>query len=110
MTQNTLPYYQAARFKAKLEAGVVYNAVQELIHKDIDCDLSAYRFKRETTWHVVVIGEKPSDKLHVEIEAQLTNGTLVTLDTEVLAYLMDRRGEASLLGPWVERHYSSPEE
>lgn len=59
MAQNALPYYQAARFKNKSAAGVVYDAVQALIYADIDCDLSAYRFKRETTWHVVVIGENP---------------------------------------------------
>lgn len=110
MAQDTLPYYQAARFKTKLEAGIVYIAVQKLIFIDTDCDLSAYRFKRGNIWHVVVIGEKPSDKIHVDIEAQLTNGTLVTLDKDVLSELMDRRQWAIQLGPWVERHYSLPEE
>jgi hypothetical protein len=106
MTQQSLPYYQAARFPNKKEAGTVYDAVQALIYADIDCDLSAYRFKLNTTWHVVVIGEKPSDKLHVDIEAQLTNGTLVTLDSNVLYELLARRVEAIQLGPWVEGHYS----
>jgi len=110
MAQYTLPYYQAARFKNRTAAGVVYNAVQELIYKDIDCDLSAYRFKLNTTWHVVVIGENPSDKLLVDIEAELTNGTLITLDAGVLFELMDRRQQTIQLGEWVEGHYASPEE
>lgn len=57
-------------------------------------------------WYVVVIGEKPSDGLHVQIEAQLTNGRLVTLDHDYLLALMQRRGQAIQLGPWVEGHYS----
>jgi hypothetical protein len=110
MTQQSLPYYQAARFKNKTTAGVVYDAVQKLIYLDIDCDLSAYRLKHKKSWHVVVIGEKPSDKLHVDIEAQLTNGTLVTLDADVLFELMDRRQYAIQFGPWVEGHYHTSEE
>jgi hypothetical protein len=110
MAQDALPYYQAARFKNKTAAGVVYDAVQELIYNDVDCDLSAYRLKLNTAWHVIVIGEKPSDKLHVNIEAQLTNGTLVTLDSDVLHELLTRRVEAIQLGSWVEGHYQSPEE
>jgi hypothetical protein len=110
MAHEDLPYYQAARFKTKTLAGIVYNTIQDLIYHDIDCDLSAYRIKLNGTWHVIVIGEKPSDKLHVAIEAQLTNGTLVTVDRAVLLRLMDRRAEATLLGPWVEAHYLSPEE
>lgn len=84
--------------------------MQDIIYKDVDCDLSAYRIKLKGTWHVVVIGEKPSDSLHVAIEALLTNGTLVTVDPDIVLYLLARREEAALLGPWVEGHYSSPEE
>src|SRR5215471_19132246 len=110
MAIDDLPYYQAARFKSKTLAGTVYNKVQDLIFFDIECDLSAYRIKINDTWHVIVLGEKPSDKLHVEIEAQLTNGTRVTVDRGVLSELMDRRGEAIRLGPWVEAHYPEPKE
>ena len=109
MTQYSPAYYLAARFPNKKAAGIVYNAVQELIYRDADCDLSAYRLQLDTMWHVVVVGEKPSDSLHVAIEAQLTNGTLVTLDPDVLFALMVRRGQAIQFGPWVEGHYS-PEE
>jgi hypothetical protein len=109
MTQKTIPNYQAARFPNKQVAGTVYDAVQELIYHDVECDLSAYRLKHKNTWHVVVIGEKPSNSLHVELEAQLTNGTLVTLDSYLLYELLARRLEASQLGPWVEGHYREDE-
>lgn len=110
MAQDAIPYYQAARFKNKKAAGAVYIVVQEFIYQDIDCDLSAYRIKLGNVWHVIVIGEKPSEGLHVEIEAQLTNGVLVTVDSDTLLFLMRRRGQAGQLGQWLEVHYSDDEE
>jgi len=105
------PYYQAARFQSKQKAGAVYFPLQQFIFvvKD-DCDLSVYRFRHEGTWYVVVIGDKPPDSIHVAIEAQLTNGTLITPDADVLSYLMKRRSEAIRFGPWVEAHYDNAEE
>ncbi len=105
------PYYLAARFPNEKSAGDVYFPLQRMIFKaKDDCDLSVYRFKSKRIWYVVVIGEKPPDSLHVAIEGQLTNGTLVTLDADLLTYLMERRGEAIQLGPWVEVHYPHEEE
>ena len=63
VAKDAIPYYQAARFKNKKAAGAVYIVVQELIYQDIDCDLSAYRIKLNNVWHVIVIGEKPSDAI-----------------------------------------------
>jgi hypothetical protein len=110
MSQVDIPYYQAARFKNKSAAGAVYNVVQDLIYQDVDCDLSVYRMKLKNVWHVIVVGEKPTDTLHVAIEAQLTNGVLVNLQEDVLLYLQGRRIEAIQIAPWVERHYQIPEE
>ena len=105
------PYYLAARFPNEKKAGAVYFPLQQMIFEARDdCDLSAYRFKLENVWHVVVLGEQPPNELHQRIEAELTNGVLVSLRKEVLDYLQDRRAEASLLGPWVEGHYKNPEE
>ena len=113
MIQEQAPYYLAARFQNEQRAGAVYFPLQQYIFtvKD-DCDLSVFRFKstRNNTWYVVVVGEKPPDSVHVTIEARLTNGTLTTLDADVLTYLMGRRSEAIQLGPWVELHYDNPEE
>lgn len=105
------PYYQAARFPNKQIAGTVYFPLQQMIFEAKDeCDLSAYRFKHEGVWCVVVLGEKPSSSLHVQIEAKLTSGVLVSLRDDVLRYLRSRRAQASQLGSWVEGHYHDSEE
>jgi hypothetical protein len=107
------PYYQAARFATKEQAGAVYFSLQTLIFaaKD-DCDLSAYRIHITEGWHVVVVGEQPPEALHVQMEALLTQGTLVSLSTrpDVLEYLHQRRVQATTLAPWVEAHYDHQEE
>ena len=89
MTQEEVPFSLAGRFKNKRAAGAVYDAVQELIYNDVTCDLSAFRIRLKGIWHVILIGEKPSESLYLAIEAQLSNGTLVTIDADVLIYLMD---------------------
>src|SRR5258708_6991750 len=105
------PYYLAARFPGKAEAGVVYLPLQQMVFeaKD-DCDLSVYRLALSGVWHVVVLGEQPPEELHLRIEAQLTNGVLVSLRADVLRYLQDRRAQATQLGSWVEGHYDHSEE
>jgi hypothetical protein len=107
-------YTQAARFASKTKAGEIYFQLQKLLYEEKDdCDLSAYRFQIIEGWHVVVIGEKPSDTLHVRIEAFLSHGTLTNLTSarpDVIAYLQGRRLQASQLGPWVEFHYGTPDE
>ncbi len=105
------PYYQAARFPSKEKAGETYFPIQQILFEAQDeCDLSCYRLRIEGVWHVVVLGEKPPDELHVRIEAELTNGVLVTIREDALSYLQDRRAQATLLGPWIEVHYQYPEE
>jgi hypothetical protein len=104
-----VPYYQAARFPNKSTAGAVYSVVQDILYKNVDCDLSVYRLKQERTFIVVVIGEKPVESLHIAIEALLTNGVFVSLSADQLHYLQDRRAEATQLGSWVEAHYEEGE-
>jgi hypothetical protein len=101
------PYYQAARFSTKEQAGAVY-----FFEAKDDCDLSAYRIHITEGWHVVVVGEQPPEALHVQMEALLTQGTLVSLSTrpDVLEYLHQRRVQATTLAPWVEAHYDHQEE
>ena len=109
MTQEPAPYYLAARFDNKAKAGQVYTPLQQIVFEE-DCDLSVYRFKITEGWHVVVLGERPNDQLHQRIEALLTNGTLVNLRSDVLAYLQRRRARAEKIAPWVEVHYQHEEE
>jgi hypothetical protein len=101
-----VPYYQAARFPNKSTAGAVYSVVQDILYKNVDCDLSVYRLKQGRTFIVVVLGEKPSDSLHIALEALLTNGVLVSLSEDQLHYLQVRRAEAVQIAPWVEGHYT----
>ena len=103
------PYYQAARFMNKAKAGQVYTPLQQMVFKEA-CDLSVYRLKITEGWHVVVLGERPNNQLRQRIEALLTNGTLVTLRPDVLAYLQSRRAQATQIAPWVERHLDVPDE
>ncbi len=107
-------YTQAARFANRTKAGEIYLQLQELIHEEQNkCDLSAYRFGIAEGWHVVVLGEKPSDTIHLRIEALLSHGTLTNLTSvrpDVIAYLQGRRSQASQLGPWVEFHYGPQDE
>ncbi len=103
-------YYQAARFTGLDKAGVTYVRLQEMVFEaQDDVDLSVYRLKIADVWHVVVLGEKPPEELHVRIEAELTNGVLVTLREDALRYLQDRRARATQIAPWVERHFPLPE-
>ena len=103
------PYYQAARFENKAKAGAVYTPLQQMIFEE-DCDLTAYRIRITEGWHVVVVGERPPESLHLRIEALLSHGTIVNLRPDVLQFLQARRAQASHIAPWVEVHYDHPEE
>ena len=114
MTQEALPYYQAARFPNKTAAGKAYDPIQAIIFEE-KCDLSAYRFfeQHERKWYMVVIGEQPFPQVHQRIETilySLTRGERVTLDSDTLAGLLDRRAQQIQLGPWVEHHYHVPDQ
>jgi len=100
------PYYLAARFPAKEQAGEAYFPLQKIVFEAKElCDLSVYRLAVSGVWHVVVLGVKPPIELHLRIEAVLTRGVLVNLRADVLRYLYGRRSDASQLGSWVEGHY-----
>lgn len=113
MTENQMPYYQAARYPNKTVAGKAYTPLQQLIF-DEDCDLSAYRYlvPSERKWYVVVIGQQPSPQLHDRLRTiltTLTRGEPVTLDTDTITLLLGRRREQTQQGPWVEGHYPGGE-
>src|SRR5256885_15154051 len=114
MNQDQTPYYLAARYPNKTPAVKAYNPIQAIIFEE-DCDLSAYRFfeQKERKWYVVVIGEEPLPQLHQRLETilfSLTRGERITLESQTLAALMDRRAQQTQIGPWVERHYHIDQE
>ncbi len=108
------PYYQAARYPNKTAAGKAYNPIQQIIHNE-QCDLSAYRYfaPQERKWYVVVIGNQPPAQLHGRLKTiltTLTRGEPAKLAEEVIVFLLGRRLEQSQIAPWVEHHYSAPDE
>ena len=107
-------YCLAARFADKTQAGRAYEPLQQLIFEEREnCDLSAYRLHITEGWHVVVLGEKPSDALHTRIEALLSRGTgvhLFAMRPDVIEYLLGRRAKAVNIAPWVEVHRDIPPE
>jgi hypothetical protein len=106
---SLVPYFQAARFPSKPTAAIIYLPLQRLVHDEEECDLSVYRFELPEGWHVVVVGEKPTVMLHVQIEAILTHGTLVSLTNYpgLVDNLYARKNQMNRFGPWVELHHPS---
>lgn len=104
--QEPQPYYQAARFQSERFAGRTYRQAQAAIYNAReDVDLSAYRFHLNQIWHVAVLGEQPSAEFEQRIQQILAAGELTPLPEEVLKLLVERRAQATQLGPWVEGHY-----
>lgn len=97
-------YSVAARFENQLDAGRVYESVQESIF-DARCDLSVYRLQLDSVWHVAALGEPPPSDVDREIRGQLAKGEPTQLPDVVMGALLERRTQATRIGPWVEGHY-----
>ena len=102
-----IPYYQAARFSGERPAGRAYARAQDLIYQE-PCDLSAYRFLLERSWHVAIVGEPPPAALERSLRRILTWGESTTLPDALLQQLWERRTQATKLAPWVELHERPP--
>jgi len=98
------PYARAARFGGERLAGRAYVQVQHLVH-DADCDLSVYRFQLQGGFHVAVLGAPPPAELGRQVEALLALGQPVPLPPDLVRFLLERRAQATRIGPWVERHW-----
>lgn len=104
--QQPTPYYRAATFAGEEPAGTAYAQLQNLIFTNPDCELSVYRFHIARVWHVAVVGDRPDDEmLGQELETALASGTLVSLASDVLDLLWQRRETESKEGTWVEHHH-----
>jgi hypothetical protein len=102
----SIPYYQAARFSGERPAGRAYARAQGLIYQE-PCDLSAFRFLLERSWHVAILGDPPPATLDRSLRRILGWGESTTLPDDILQQLWERRAQAIKLGPWVERHVRS---
>ena len=103
--QRTTPYYRAATFTGERSAGAAYDRVQTLLFAAPECELSAYRFQIMGIWHVAILGDLPDEGLGQELETALASGTLVSLGSDVLTFLQQRRDEERKQGTWVEHHH-----
>lgn len=103
--QERQPYLQVAYFDNEHIAGHAYDQAQEAIYTHEQNDLSSYRFILDDNWHVAVLGEAPPESLDRSLQDILGQGTPTQLPEEIVAYLQERRQEATKLGPWVEGHY-----
>jgi hypothetical protein len=99
------PYSLAAAFGDSRRAGRAYNRAQDLLFATEDCELSVYRFSVGPTWYVAIVGDPPTVALEQQLRRVLTYGRLTPLPPEFIEALMQRRAEATKLGPWVEGHY-----
>ena len=100
-----IPYYLAARFAGERPAGRAYFRVQELIFATPEAHLSVFRFQLSRIYHVAILGENPDEELEQRLQRILAKGERVSLPTEVLKMLVERRAQATRQGPWLERHF-----
>jgi hypothetical protein len=98
-------YQRAARFAGEQSAGQVYQQLQELLYRSPTADLSVFRLQLDRVYHVAALGQPPPPTIARRLEALLAAGERVTLPTDVVEALWERRRQAARLGPWVERHH-----
>lgn len=104
--QEPKPWYQAARFDSEPPARKAYFQAQELLRRDQDNELSAYRFLLNQVSHVSIVGDEPRAELAQQIEAILSTGEPASLPPEILQQLFARRAQmVRRHGSWSERHY-----
>jgi hypothetical protein len=85
------PYYRAVRLFGEHTAAVVFQHVAAVLHAHPDCELSAFRFTLEETFHVAVLGEPPSREVAYRLDNLLLIGQPVELPRSVLRALAERR-------------------
>ena len=98
-------YHQSARFPNERPAGKAYAKAQDLIHRRLDVDLSAYRLIVQKRWHVAVLGDTPPSDVDKRVRQILATGEQATLPEDMLRALNHRRLLAKQMQPWVEGHY-----
>jgi hypothetical protein len=98
------PYLQAARFGDEPVSRRVYNRAQEALYATPESGVSVYRLQLNRVWHVAALGELPPAELADQLDAIFAAGEPAELPGEVITFLMQRRAQATRIGPWVERH------
>jgi hypothetical protein len=96
-------YYYAASFPRSATAQ--YRAIRNIIHTE-PVNLSAFHVLPPTlpTWHIVIMGDRPSEAVHERFMSQLQKGTLTIIPYDLLMQLFARKIEQNIKGPWQEGH------
>jgi hypothetical protein len=101
-------YLDVRRFPSVETAARAYQEGQQALQRDLGAnDVSIYRIQvgPELVPHVVALGDSPEPALGETLEGAFALGERVTLDADIVAYLVGRREAARGLGPWVEAHH-----
>lgn len=97
-------YYYAASYPR--DAKVVYQTIRAIIQRE-DVNLSAFQVPPTILpnfWHIVVMGDRPSEAVHEQIMNALAGGTLTIIPYGLLMQLFARKVEENKKGPWREHH------
>jgi hypothetical protein len=99
-----LAYHQTARFPNERPAGKAYAKAQDLIHRRLDVDISAYRLIVQKRCHVSVLGDAPPADVDKRVRQILSTGEAATLPEDMLR-LLNHRHLAKQMQPWAEAHH-----
>ena len=97
-------YYYAASFPH--DATTVYQAIRTIIHRE-PVNLSAFQVPPPVLpdfWHIVVMGDRPSETVHEQIMNAMSGGTLTIIPYDLLMQLFARKVEENQKGTWREHH------
>jgi len=97
-------YCRAVRYAEELPSAQAYFQTQNLL-AGVTYELSTYRFLLDQVRHVAVLGDMPSEEFDQQIASILAAGEPVTLPSDILILLNQRRLQAAAIAPWVEGHY-----
>ncbi len=99
-------YYYAMRYPT--DAAKVYQAVRAIVLRE-SVNLSVYHVHPSALlqlWHIVVIGDRPTEAIHNQIMHELRGGNLTVIPYDLLMELFARKLEENQLGTWREHHAS----
>jgi hypothetical protein len=101
-----LEYRYAVRFPDEPTSNKAYEATRRVLYEE-PCDLSVYRtaLLPNITWHILVLGRVPEDRVKERIYASLDGGEAVELPEEVWRAFNQRRLDSAGIQPWTERRH-----
>lgn len=99
-------YRHAVRFPNETTSHTAYEQTRQIIYEE-PCDVSLYRtaLLPAMTWHVLVLGNIPEERVQTRIYTALAGGEAVELPKAIWQAFNQRRLEQSGKAPWVEHRH-----